>query len=289
MIVPITPEADLEIVVETQTGIDETGRVTAPVLVNGEGPFRFFVDTGANSSALSDRLAERLGLQVAGEMRVHGLAGAIIAPTAHVGSLESGAIGLGDVRLPILSGGAFGRAAGVLGVEAMADRRLTINFTERSMRIARSSRRAPGQDWRSVRAEFRLGLLVVARGSIDNTPVNVIIDTGADTSFGNQALATALESASTRRVQRFEVVGSAFGPDIIIDQLLFVSRMRMGDMEATSFPVLISDLHIFDVWQLQHEPTILLGMDVLSKTHALAIDYGHARLYFLPRGGGFRR
>src|SRR5262245_22989425 len=44
------------------TRSDRLGRVVAPVIVNGQGPFRFIVDTGANRSAVSQALADQLGL-----------------------------------------------------------------------------------------------------------------------------------------------------------------------------------------------------------------------------------
>src|SRR5262249_55504949 len=42
------------------------GRVVAPISVNGQGPFRFIVDTGANRSVLSQALSDQLGLTVHG-------------------------------------------------------------------------------------------------------------------------------------------------------------------------------------------------------------------------------
>ena len=49
------------------TRSDRLGRVVAPVSVNGQGPFRFIVDTGANRSVLSQGLVERLGLTPEGQ------------------------------------------------------------------------------------------------------------------------------------------------------------------------------------------------------------------------------
>ena len=36
---------------------DRIGRIWAPVLINGQGPFRLVLDTGASHSALTPRLA----------------------------------------------------------------------------------------------------------------------------------------------------------------------------------------------------------------------------------------
>ena len=37
----------------TPTRLDRVGRVVTPVVINGRGPFRFVLDTGANRSVLS--------------------------------------------------------------------------------------------------------------------------------------------------------------------------------------------------------------------------------------------
>src|SRR5580704_18446199 len=42
---------------------DHIGRIVAPVMVNGRGPYRFIIDTGASDSTVSPDLARTLGLQ----------------------------------------------------------------------------------------------------------------------------------------------------------------------------------------------------------------------------------
>src|SRR5262249_19642673 len=45
------------------TRLDRIGRIVAPVMLNGRGPFRFVVDTGANRSVITTQLAAALGLE----------------------------------------------------------------------------------------------------------------------------------------------------------------------------------------------------------------------------------
>ncbi|HEX6572433.1 MAG TPA: aspartyl protease family protein, partial [Steroidobacteraceae bacterium] len=40
------------------TRLDRAGRVLAPVMVNGQGPYRFILDTGANRAVLAPRVLE---------------------------------------------------------------------------------------------------------------------------------------------------------------------------------------------------------------------------------------
>ena len=55
-------------------------RMTAPVRVNGRGPFPFVVDTGANQSVIAEGLAAHLGLSGPLEL-LHSTTGAQLAPT----------------------------------------------------------------------------------------------------------------------------------------------------------------------------------------------------------------
>src|SRR5688500_16056541 len=54
---------------------DSNRRMTVPVTVSGEGPFRFMVDTGANHTAISQELAARLGLTTRSGARLHSATG----------------------------------------------------------------------------------------------------------------------------------------------------------------------------------------------------------------------
>ncbi len=69
MRVPGTPEdlggalADPEPLFAAPTRLDRIGRVMTHVMVNGKGPFRFVIDTGASRSTLAPHLARSLGLQ----------------------------------------------------------------------------------------------------------------------------------------------------------------------------------------------------------------------------------
>src|SRR5262245_10659337 len=62
--------------VAAATSKDTAGRAVALININGQGPFRFIIDTGANRSVLSQALATRLGLEHSGEDVVHSIDGA---------------------------------------------------------------------------------------------------------------------------------------------------------------------------------------------------------------------
>src|SRR5579872_5949279 len=95
---------------------DRIGRIWAPVFIDGRGPFRLVLDTGASDSAITAPVAAALGLtpDSADTVLVRGVAGSAIVPTVHADSLSVGELEVASVTLPILSD-ALGGAEGVLG------------------------------------------------------------------------------------------------------------------------------------------------------------------------------
>ena len=52
--------------------------MTIEVLINGQGPFRFVVDTGAGRSVLTPAIVEKLALPPGPDMIIHGIAGSVV-------------------------------------------------------------------------------------------------------------------------------------------------------------------------------------------------------------------
>jgi predicted aspartyl protease len=258
------------------TRTDRRGRVVAPVTVNGQGPFRFIVDTGANRSAVSQALAERLGLTANGMGEVHSVHGVAMAPMVEIASLSYGDLFLGDAPLPMLQSGVLGSAHGLLGVDGMRGRRLRMDFERNCIEIApsRGARRLRG--WTAIRGELQSGHLVVVRGAISGVGVNLFLDTGSDASLANFALRDAL-NARIRRGRPEEA--HTIGRTVVLTDAIVVRRMTMGDLAVRNFVAYVGDFHIFRLWGLNDEPTMLVGMDVLSQARGLAIDYDRATVY----------
>jgi len=56
---------------------DRIGRIWAPVTINGKGPFRLVLDTGANRSVVTQATAQKLGADLtnAKTVQLHGVTG----------------------------------------------------------------------------------------------------------------------------------------------------------------------------------------------------------------------
>jgi predicted aspartyl protease len=266
------------------TRSDRLGRVVAPISVNGQGPFRFIVDTGANRSVVSSLLAERLGLAASGSGEVHSVHGVVTAPLVDVTSLNYGELALNALRLPMLQGAVLAGEHGLLGVDGMQGRRLRMDFERNCIEIvaSREARRLRG--WAAVRGQLRFGHLVVIRGRVGGVGVHMFIDTGSDSSLANTALRDAL-SARVRRGPAQRTVAYTVGETVVLDRAMVIPRLYLGNIEVNNVFTYIGDFHIFKLWEFNDEPALLIGMDVLSQTRGIAIDYERAIVYFRLRGG----
>src|ERR1700754_3646546 len=82
---------------------DSIGRIWAPVLINGQGPFRLVLDTGASKSALLPRVARALNIPMQpAMMRLHGVTGSTDVSTVAINQLEVGELLMGATTLPIV-------------------------------------------------------------------------------------------------------------------------------------------------------------------------------------------
>ena len=81
----------------------DVGRVVTAVMIDGKGPFRFIIDTGANESTISPKLAVALGLAPSSPRSASGSPESparAIVPSVPVESLRAGALVIGALTAP---------------------------------------------------------------------------------------------------------------------------------------------------------------------------------------------
>lgn len=280
---PLDPEARS---VAGATTKDAAGRAVALININGQGPFRFIIDTGANRSVLSQALATRLGLAPSGEDVVHSIDSALPAKLVNVESLSFGALALSRGDTPVLDGPMLDGAHGLLGVDGMAGRLLHIDFTKHCVEIYESAAQMPMKGWKSAPARMRFGSLLMVPGEIMSVHVNVLIDTGSEISLANQKFRDALRVVAARKIEYHNGRAFTFGRPIVLEETVWTPTLRLGNTFVDGVKAYIGDFHIFDFWGLQDEPTMLIGMDVLVRSRQMAIDYERGVVYFRkpPRG-----
>jgi predicted aspartyl protease len=255
---------------------DKIGRIWAPVMINGRGPFRLVLDTGASDSAITAPVAS--GLQLAPDLAhavlLRGVAGSAVVPTVRAESLSVGDLGIAPAMLPIVAD-ALGGAEGVLGTAGLSDKRIDIDFRADRISIARShGQRAPPGFITLPLERSDPGLLLV-RGLVDQLRVHAIIDTGAERSIGNEALRRALVS---RRAHGTVSQIIDVNTDVQTGEMFASPPIVLGGIEIRGARITYGEVRIFEHWQLTHEPAVLIGMDALGLLDALIIDYRRREL-----------
>ena len=254
--------------------------MVAPVYVNGQGPYRFIVDTGANRSVLSSAVATELGLVSTGMGEVHSIAEMAPAPLVRVDSITFQGLRLSSAAVPVMDSGAMLGEQGILGVDGLHGHRLRIDFDQRCMEIVRNTRRPSPERWRAVQGELRLGNLLLVRADLEGTPINVLIDTGSEITLANHSLRQALGRARMRRASMFLATSTTSSSQQYTDLAMHLPDLNMDGVTISNLSAYPADFHIFDLWGLQAEPTLLIGMDALSQVGAMEIDYASARVFF---------
>jgi predicted aspartyl protease len=279
-VAPAAPPANTGAPTAVQGGSDGDERLTVKVMVNGQGPYDFVVDTGAERSALSTELAAELMLPSGPPMIVHGVAGALPTASALVDSLGVGGRRLENITVPLLARGNIG-AAGVLGIDAVQGQRVVLDFRHNRILVEDTAPRGRSVEDIVVHARSRFGQLVLVDSYFHSQPVLVVVDTGAQNTIGNSALRAKVryeptaDALGSTRTDIFSVTGQTTTGDWAL-----VSAVHVGGFEMSHLPIVFSDLHSFARWDLQTQPALLLGMDVLRQFETVEIDFARREVRF---------
>ncbi|HET7063061.1 MAG TPA: retropepsin-like aspartic protease [Rudaea sp.] len=247
------------------------------MLINGKGPFRLVLDTGATHSAVTADAAQALGLAQSDteQMVLHGVTGSATVPTITVEHMAVGDLDLRSQRLAIVAN-ALGGADGILGTEGLVDKRITIEFRNDRITIARSRMERAG--YRFIVVPFNLvnGLPVVD-AQIGGVLAKAIIDTGGEGTIGNIALRDALMRRRHKEVTLADgIIGITL--DVQPGSRIDIPPIVLGGLGLQGVSVTTGDLEIFKEWHMTRTPVLLVGMDVLGLFDTLIIDYRRKEL-----------
>jgi hypothetical protein len=252
-------------------------RMTAPVRVNGRGPYPFVVDTGANQSVVSAALAARLGLASGPLELLNSTTGAQMAPTT-TAQLTVGARTENDVVLSILPEWAMG-GVGMLGVDRLDGQRLTMDFAHQRLTIEAADRPLHNPNDVVLRAHRRQGQLTLVEADLAGSPVVAFLDSGAESTIGNLALRAMAASRQPRAAWSEAPVVSVTGQTVNA-VMASVEALRIGGLRLPTWPVAFADLHAFSLWNLTDQPALMIGVDILSRFSVVSLDFLRGEVRF---------
>jgi hypothetical protein len=274
---PLEPVPGLE--GSVAAGRDPFEHLTAPVTLNGKGPFPFVVDTGASISCVSRPLAETLGLPIQENRLVHTIVGVKQAPMALVDELRVGVRKerkMSALAIPIEQPG----IQGVLAIDWIRNQRVTLDFANSNLSFARSriEHSEPGRV--VVPARRRFGQLTIVDADLGDKRVSAMVDSGSEASLCNSALINLLDRSQVfppkrQLVQMISVIGEHFAGEQV-----YLPFLRLGGLQLGNVGMVHSDAHAFDIWGLADKPAVLLGMDLLRNFRAVSLDFGRSQVRF---------
>jgi predicted aspartyl protease len=269
-----------EVMVETRearyvapTNRDQIGRIWAPVFINGRGPFRLVLDTGASSSGVTAMVALALGIPTdqSPPMMLRGVTGSATVPTIRVDTLSVGDVAVDSPVLPIVPD-ALGGAEGILGSEGLKNKRIFIDFHHDKIIITYSRDERSARDFVTVPFKSVRGQLIVIDAFVGHVRTKAIIDTGGQTTIGNMALRDALADHNLGfRGRPDQITGATMA--VQNGELIDTPAIQLGPIQIRDYGVTFADMYIFKHWKLTGEPAIMIGMDALGTLDTLIIDY----------------
>ena len=259
---------------------DRVNRATVPVFIDGQGPFRFAVDTAASASVIADDLAGRLGISSAGELDMHTVIGRERVRAVRARTLSSGSLSIEAARMAVGTRGGLIGLDGLLGLDLLADQRLVMRFRGQGRSSINRSRPDPDAFLGAVRPRVRFqpprggGInLMVLEALVRGQPVQAVIDTGAQVTLINPALARAAGARPfvTRGAETARLVQSPTGRAAPAEAMV-VSAVHFDELVLDRLAVLMGDFHIFRLLGLENTPAMLMGVDVLGVFERVVID-----------------
>lgn len=283
---------------------DETARLLENLLtrmgvrvnVGSQREPLFVIDTGAERTAISDRLADELNLRPGPPVLVHGITAAEMVRTVELPRLDFSGRRFNNLTPPVFPYEVLG-ADGLLGLDVLSRFRLTLELRQRRVMMAPSGPDVVERGFSFGGAASlmrpqttgtrsgRFGQLILTNVQVEGVPAVAFVDSGAQYSIANLALMRAVDARVGPAARQSIRVYGVIGQSLMVDAGA-VSSLRLARRELGATPLLFGDLHAFRVLGLIEQPALLLGADILTRFSRITLDYGQSRIAF---GGLLKR
>ncbi len=266
---------------------DRTDRMTVPVRINGSKPYAFIVDTGAERTVIANDLAKTLALESGPKLSLATITGKTTADSYVIENLSMNTVNVPFIEAPGLERHHLG-AYGLLGIDSLEDHKVLLDFKGGKMEVLPSPKRARGGRMEAgmivVTAKRKAGRMILSDAEIGGMKVDIIVDTGAQSSMGNYALRDRLKRRD-RRYEYVQVQMRSVTGDQLLGDFTQIRGIVIGGMTINDLPVTFADNYAFKALKLDKRPAILLGMDALKLFDRVLVDFTNRRVGFdLPRG-----
>jgi predicted aspartyl protease len=151
------------------------------VYVNGKGPLRMLLDTGAQSTSVSPDAAKRAGLRPTFAVEVQRVQGPSIAPVTQARTVASGGLAVEEVEVLITeppAAAVIGPLDGVIGQSFLSRTNYWVDYGRREIRWDPQGELAACLEGERLDFELVEGRPAM-RGQVAGEPRRLVLDTGA--------------------------------------------------------------------------------------------------------------
>lgn len=214
--------------------LDSQGSILVPVQIAGGEPILFVLDTGSSRSAISQRVAARLGATVVGQSEVISSGRPAVRPLVRLPTLTVKHMQKSGLLATVLDSSELraiaGRADGILGMDFLGHHRYTLDYRNKLL-LWDGSSVAGSRNSVQLQARWSEGRCLVALPQkAGGRPLWLLADSGADT----------LVLFRQRGVLRTVPLGQwatldTAGGRLFVNRLL-VPELKLGELRLRNLP-----------------------------------------------------
>jgi len=256
-------------------------RLSVDVHVNGTGPYKFIVDSGADTSVIGLRIAKALELPLGTPATLNGMTSRNIVDRVKVAELVLGPTSVRNLELPALREVDVG-GDGIIGIDALVQKRLMMDFEKKLIKVEDAripEKRMPGDI--VVIARRQRGQLILTHVLAAGLPLDAVIDTGTQITIGNLALRDKLIRGNREKFVTVPVIGVT--GETMNMQVARIAELKLGPITISDVPMAFADVPPFKLFGLADQPALLLGSDILESFRRISLDFKARKVRFQLR------
>lgn len=253
----------------------ELGQYTIEAYINGQGPFRFMIDTAASRTSIFEDTRRRLGIELTQnkEVLISGMTDSSFRPTIHVESLRFGRQNFANHKVVVLDKwyDPDEKIDGILGVEVFENLVLQFSHRRKQLKISKGGRyrRSKYKNWQKIDLIPNpypvedYGLLFTYT-QIGDLLIPTMVDTGANFTTLNWASVkgTVIEG-NKRRLREKWVIEGAVG-EFIPRSKIRVDKAEIGGVKFKNWDMLVMDFGALPINGHGKYPLVITGVDLMA-------------------------